>query len=215
MKKSYPIHKKSFNLLVISIVFLGILTGFATVVNTREKTPQPRTYLIDVENSQVFWRLDAHWGVIPVVEGKLVFEDQNMVDAYIKVHMDSLHNLDIDYKLMRIVLENTIKSKEVFQTEDFPYAYFRFYTSERVAKDTLLLAGDLEIKKIQNCIRFKTAVNFSEEGVTANTDTINVDRIRWGIVSMSKKFATGDEAYIISDAFKLQIRLYGVLKPDE
>ncbi|MDY0342564.1 MAG: YceI family protein [Lentimicrobium sp.] len=196
----------------MSLVVMGLFSGFASMVNKKGKPVQAKAYLIDVDNSQVFWRLDAHSGVIPIVGGKLVFIDDNLVDAHIKVHMDSLRNLDIDYKLMRTVLENTIKSKEVFQTEQYPYAFFRFYTSKKIAKDSLLVAGDLEIKEIENCIQFKTAVKFSDGSVVANTDTINVDRIRWGITSMSKAFVTSNEGYIISDVFKLQISLTAVLK---
>jgi polyisoprenoid-binding protein YceI len=207
-------HSRNVKAILMSLIILGLFSGFALSDQKKGKTAQLKVYLIDVDSSRVFWRLDAHSGVIPVLEGRLVFNDDNLVDAFVKVQMDSLRNLDIDYKLMRVVLENTIKSKEVFYTEQFPYAYFRFYTSEKIATDSLKVAGDLEIKEIENCIWFKTEVKFNNESVVVNTDTINVDRIRWGITSMSKAFVTSDEGYIISDIFKLQIHLTGVLKPE-
>ncbi|GAB1403404.1 hypothetical protein MASR1M74_05820 [Lentimicrobium sp.] len=201
--------KNSRKLWITCLIALSLVSGSATIIYQKGKSGNSGTYQVDIENSRVFWRLDAHSGIIPILEGKLNFMNDNLSDAFIKVHMDSLRNLDIDYKLMRIVLENTIKSKEVFETQRYPYAYFRLYTSEMVAADSLHVTGDLEIKEIENCISFKTAVNFGQNQVKINTDTINIDRIRWGIIAMSKDFATGEEAYIISNNFQLQISLAG------
>ncbi len=203
---------KRINMLIISVVILVMFTGFAAVVNKKGKVAHRKVYSIDVSNSQIFWRLDAHKGIIPFSEGMMVFEDDKLVDAYFKVCMDSLRDLDIDYELMRKVLENTIKSKEIFHTSKHPYAYFRFYSSDQVSEDSLLIAGDLEIRKIENCIKFKTFIQQSGDSFTVNTDTIAIDRIRWGVIAMSKEFGKSDDGYVISDNFQLQIKISGILK---
>lgn len=205
-------YNKHAAVLILSAIILALFTGFAVVVSQNGKGHHHKEYAIDVSNSQIFWRLDAHKGIIPFSEGRLVFEDDNLVDAYFKVCMDSLRNLDIDYELMRKVLENTIKSKEIFHTSKYPYAYFRFYSTEQVSEDSLLIAGDLEIRKIENCIKFKTLIQQSGDYLTFNTDTISIDRIRWGVISMSKEFGKSDDGYVISDNFQLQIKISGILK---
>jgi polyisoprenoid-binding protein YceI len=128
--------------------------------------------------------------------------------------MDSLRNLDIDYELMRTVLENTIKSKEIFHTSRYPHAFFRFDASEAISTDSLLIAGDLEIRGIENCITFKTFINQNGDSLSANTDTISIDRLRWGVIAMSKEFGKSDDGYVISDSFQMQIQLTGILKSD-
>lgn len=205
-------YNKLINELIISVVILVMFTSFASVANKKGKVDHRKVYSIDITNSQLFWRLDAHKGIIPFSEGRLVFEDDNLVDAYFKVCMDSLRDIDIDYELMRKVLENTIKSKEIFHTSKYPYAYFRFYSSEQVSEDSLLITGDLEIREIENCINFKTLIQQNGDYLTANTDTISIDRIRWGVISMSKEFGKSDDGYVISDKFQLQIKISGVLK---
>jgi polyisoprenoid-binding protein YceI len=205
---------KRLNLLILISVFLFVLTGFVAVMNKNGKGHHKKVYLVDVSKSQVYWRLDAHKGVIPLTAGKLVFDNNNLVDAHFKVCMDSLRNLDIDYELMRTVLENTIKSNEIFQTSRYPHAFFRFDASEAISTDSLLIAGDLEIRGIENCITFKTFINQNGDSLTANTDTISIDRIRWGVIAMSKEFGKSDDGYVISDSFQMQIQLTGILKSD-
>jgi polyisoprenoid-binding protein YceI len=120
--------------------------------------------------------------------------------------------LDIDYELMRTVLENTIKSKEIFHTSRYPHAFFRFDAAEPVSTDSLLITGDLEIRGIENCISFNTFIKQNGGSFTASTDTISIDRIRWGVIAMSKEFGKSDDGYVISDKFQLQIMLAGNLE---
>lgn len=205
-------YNKQLALLIFGVIFLVLFTGFAVVVSKNGKGHHYRHYTIDASNSYIFWRLDAHRGVIPFSNGKLVFEGDKLVDAQFKVCMDSLRDLDIDYELMRTVLENTIKSKEIFHTSRYPHAFFRFDAAEPVSTDSLLVAGDLEIRGIENCITFKTFIKQYGDSLTANTDTISIDRLRWGVISMSKEFGKSDDGYVISDSFQMQIKITGVLK---
>ncbi|MDY0101399.1 MAG: YceI family protein [Lentimicrobium sp.] len=205
-------YNKQLALLIFGVIFLVLFTGFAVVVSKNGKGHHYRHYTIDVSNSYIFWRLDAHRGVIPFSNGKLVFEGDKLVDAQFKVCMDSLRDLDIDYELMRTVLENTIKSKEIFHTSRYPHAFFRFDAAEPVSTDSLLITGDLEIRGIENCISFNTFIKQNGGSFTASTDTISIDRIRWGVIAMSKEFGKSDDGYVISDKFQLQIMLAGNLE---
>ena len=203
---------KGFYIPAFSLIALLLLIGFISFVNPDGKGRQREVYLVDVENSQVHWRMDLHHGIIPLSEGKLIFENDKLIDAYFKVAMDSLRDLDIEYKLMRDIYENTIKSKELFNTSRFPNGFFRFYSAEEVSKDSLWLTGDFELMEIENCIRFKTFFSLKGDSLIANSDTINIDRLNWGIISMSKEFGKSEDSYAVSDTIRLQVHLSGVLK---
>lgn len=196
-------------LLALSFVAL-LLFGFMSFMNPGEKAKHRQVYFVDVKNSQVHWRMDLHHGIIPLSEGKLVFENDKLIDAYFKVAMDSLRDQDIEYKLMRDIYENTIKSKELFNTALYPYGFFRLYSAEQLSKDNLLLTGDFELMEIENCIQFKTSLNFKGDSLIANSDTININRLNWGIIAMSKAFGKSEDSYVVSDTIRLQVRLTAV-----
>lgn len=203
------IHNKYKILLGLGIVAV-LFSFFISSINPDEKAKHRDVYLVDVGNSLVFWRMDLHHGIIPLSEGKLIFENDKLVDAYFKVAMDSLRDQDIEYKLMRDIYENTIKSKEIFNTALYPYGYFRLYSAEQISKDSHLLTGDFELMEIENCIQFKTSLSFKGDSVIANTDTIGIDRINWGIIALSKAFGKSEDSYVVSDTIRLQVRLNAV-----
>lgn len=203
------IHNKYKILLGLGIVAV-LFPFFISSINPDEKAKHRDVYLVDVGNSLVFWRMDLHHGIIPLSEGKLIFENDKLVDAYFKVAMDSLRDQDIEYKLMRDIYENTIKSKEIFNTALYPYGYFRLYSAEQISKDSHLLTGDFELMEIENCIQFKTSLSFKGDSVIANTDTIGIDRINWGIIALSKAFGKSEDSYVVSDTIRLQVRLNAV-----
>ena len=205
------IHNKYKTLLGLGFVAI-LLSGLMGFMNPGEKAKHRDVYLVDVENSQVHWRMDLHHGIIPLSEGKLIFENDKLIDAYFKVAMDSLRDQDIEYKLMRDIYENTIKSKEIFNTTLYPYGFFRLYSAEHISKDSHLLTGDFELMEIENCIQFKTSLSLKGDSLIANSDTISIDRISWGIIAMSKAFGKSEDSYVVSDTIRLQVRLTGVLK---
>ncbi|MBU1368050.1 MAG: YceI family protein [Bacteroidetes bacterium] len=201
--------------LVVGIAALLVLHSFAAGIATVDHSEQQDEYIVESKQGRVFWRADAHRGVIPLCEGKLVFFEKKLVDARFRVCMDSLRNTDIDYELMRVVFENTMKSKEIFHTSRFPFSNFTLCCAEQLGNDSLLIAGDLEIKEINNCIRFKTYLSRSGDSLIINSDTIYIDRTNWGIFAMSKTYGAGEESYIVSDTIQFQIRLSGIRSKKE
>jgi|GEM_PF-929865 len=209
---AYIKHK---NWQVIILVFVALIlfsASFPEDKKHRAKAGQEQVFVIDGSQSQIFWHVDAHSGIIPLCEGELVMQGNALVDAQFRVCMDSLRNLDIDYDLMRAVFENTIKSKEVFHTERFPYGYFSLCCTENLGNDSLHISGDLILKDIEHCIRFNSFFQLSGDSIQANTDTIYIDRTNWGIFAMTKKHSKSENSYIVSDTIQFQINLYGKLK---
>lgn len=193
-------------------VFILLMGHIPIDKNEGTAKHKEQIFEIDPSQSRIFWHVDAHSGVIPLCEGKLVMHGKKLVDAQFKVCMDSIRNLDIDYDLMRSVLENTIKSKEIFNVERYPYSYFSLCCSENTGNDSLFVSGDLLIKNIEHCVRFNSFFQLSGDSITANTDTIYIDRTNWGIFAMTKKYSHGENSYIVSDTIQFQIKLSGKLK---
>ena len=203
---------KYISLIASVLVALFLLIGFIGFVNPDGKQGQREVYWVDVTNSQVYWRMDAHHGIIPLSDGKLIFENDKLIDAHFKVAMDGLRDTDIEYALMREIYENTIKSKEIFHTSRYPYGFFRLYSAEQISNDSLRLTGDFELMEIENCIGFKTWISLKGDSLVANSDTLCINRLNWGIISMSKAFGKSEDSYVVSDTIRLQVQLSGVLK---
>lgn len=200
-----------FSLIALS-AFLLLTSSILADIKPQSNEEQQLVYVIDDSQSRVFWRIDAHSGIIPMCQGELFVANNELVDVQFRVCMDSLYNIDIDYDLMRTVFENTIKSKEIFHTERFPYGYFKYCCGEKLGNDSINIAGDLILKDIENCIRFKSFIHIEGDSISANTDTIYIDRTNWGIFAMTKKYRTSESSFLVSDTVQFQIKLSGKLK---
>lgn len=164
-------------------------------------------YELDISRSVLYWRADNHKGITKFRSGAIGIANGKLVKASIAILMDSVRNVDIDYDLMRAVLENTIKSREILHVSKFPAAYFDLCCSQKIGQDSLRVKGDLTVRGIPVCIDFKTFLAINDEFVIAESDTIAIDRTDWGIFAMSKNYGAGDESYIVSDTIYIQISL--------
>ncbi|MDO8897313.1 MAG: YceI family protein [Bacteroidales bacterium] len=203
--KNYRITGILFHLLgFTSIIFF---TGMA-----QKKGEIPIHYQIVSTGSLLYWRADNHRGFIPFCDGMLTFEDNSLTQGNFSICMDSITNTDIDYLLMKNVLENTLKSKEFFFAEKYPRAFFNIYSSFTSEKDKLFVTGDLTLKDITKCISFEADLKIDGDSLFAVSDSIRIDRTDWGIFTMSKNYVKGDEAFIVSDTLILNVKIRAVKK---
>ncbi len=165
------------------------------------------SYKVDINQSLLYWRAENHWGTLKFKLGAVGAVEGELVEANFTLTMDSVRNSDIDYDLMRSVLENTIKSQELLDAKKYPFSYFDLCCTQKIAPDSIILKGDLTLKDIPVCISFKSFVRWDDQSFEAQTDTIAIDRTDWGIFAMSKTYGGGDESYIVSDTIFLQIEI--------
>lgn len=190
-----------------------MFSGFVFFTSFSQKNGKsPTQYQIDTANSVLYWRADIHRGVIPLCNGVLTVVNNSLNDGTFSLCMDSITNTNIDYYLMKTVLENTLKSKEFFYTEKFPKAVFDIYSSSLNEQNKLSVSGDLTLKGITKCISFEAKLETAGDSLFAMSDSIRIDRTDWGIFTMSKKYVKGDEAYIVSDTLVLVVKITAVLK---
>jgi polyisoprenoid-binding protein YceI len=190
--------------IAVILIFLGFshsMSGFS------QESSDTLIYKLDINKSLLYWRADNHRGITKFGAGTIGVANKQLVEANITILMDSVRNVDIDYDLMRAVLENTIKSREILHVSKFPASYFNLCCSQRIAPDSLRVKGDLTVRDIPVCIDFKTFLAINDEFVIAESDTIAIDRTDWGIFAMSKNYGASEESYIVSDTIYIQISL--------
>lgn len=167
------------------------------------------TYQIDTSASRVEWACDIHNGTISFDSGELKVADGKLVGGSFHVCMESIIDIDIDYDLMRLTLQNTLKSVDFFYSEKYHYSKFLIDHVENNSEPAVIF-GDLTIVGITQCIGFSFDLNFESDTVRAKSEEITLDRTNWGITSMSKEDAKSDKSFIVPDDFKIVVTLVGI-----
>ncbi len=199
--------------LLAFIVLVAVLIAVAAPVS--EVNEKLVHYEVDTSKAVLFWRSDDHHGFVPISEGKLSFTESGIYESKFTIHMDALKNKDIDYDLMREVLQNVLRSKEFFHTEIYPNAYFELFKSAAIDKaGNASFCGDLKLLEITKCVQINANFQFINDSLFVVSDSIRIDRTDWGINAMSPNHVKGDEAFIISDTlvFKLQFWASKIIK---
>ncbi len=166
------------------------------------------SYTINTDSSKVEWACDLHNGYLLLEEGELLLVDGEIVNGDFRICMESIIDLDIDYELMRITLENTLKSIEFFNTEKYHYSSFNIDYVEN-NNDNSLIYGDLTFLGVTKCIDFNYNTTLQNDSIFVTTEEIIIDRTDWGSTSMSKNDAKSDKSFIVPNDVKIKVILVG------
>jgi polyisoprenoid-binding protein YceI len=188
-----------------SILILFFISGKAQQADTL-------VFIMDTTESYVAWNCDSHHGTVPLQSGIIKIADGEIVSGNFKLKMDSIKDLDIDYPLMRHTLENTLRSEFFFDVEHYPVADFNIDYTIPAEKNKVLIAGDLWIRGLVNCIDFESKIVYDQQQFTAVSDSFKINRINWNITIYSKQEAKSEEAVIVSDDIGFVIHLKGYKK---
>jgi len=166
-------------------------------------------YIIDTDSSKVEWECDLHNGYVLFENGELKVVDGEIVDGTLNACMESIIDLDIDYELMRLTLQNTLKSIEFFYSEKYHFSNFTVDHIESTQGSPTIF-GDLTILGVTKCVSFQYKVIFESDTLQAKTNTIILDRTDFGNTSMSLEDAKSDKSFIVPNDFKIIVTLVGV-----
>ncbi len=205
-KKYLSENSKDYFFVVISV----LISIFSLLIFAQTIHAQKRSYIIDASQSKVIWSIDAHNGEVTICKGSIMTEGNEIIDGHFEICMDSIIDVDIDYELMRHVLENTLKSKELFDAKKYPYASFDIYKTTTQSDSISMIYGDLVVKGIEKCITLEARTQFDHKVFKAQSGPIKIDRTDWGITAMSKKYSTSEENYIVSDTITLQVHITAI-----
>jgi len=166
------------------------------------------SYSINSNVSKVEWFIDIHNGVVLLKDGYLIIDDNQIIQGEFNICMDSIINKDIDYELMRLTLQNTLRSDVFFDSENFPCSTFTIDHVSQKNNSEYIITGDLKVMEISKCLSFNANIVFEDDKLTAISDTIIIDRTDWGINSMSKTDVKSDKSFIVPDEFRIVVTLY-------
>ncbi len=158
------------------------------------------TYQVDVNSSSLKWSLDVHHGSILLKKGTIKMVDNQPIAACVTVKMDSVHDQDITYELMRKTLQNILRSDVFFNTKKYPESYFVLDQVKPLQDGSYLVQGDLTITGVSNCIQFIIRIHKQGNMLKVTSKPFRIDRLRWGITSYSQHVATSEKNFVVSDS---------------
>ncbi len=205
IEKDTCIGKVSMHIKKTKTVFKGLQEKPDTTLNfTGNK------YQILPEESQLEWFCDKHTGMVVLKEGYFQVKNGKLVGGVFIVNMDSIHDTDIDNNLMRGTLENILKSKDFFDTKNYPQSIFKITKITNDKGNTFFIKGSLQIKDVKKPIRFKSVMDFSGDTLLAQSEKFVIDRTDWGITHMSKKFAKSEDEFVFTDSLQFIVYLKAI-----
>ncbi len=164
-------------------------------------------YVINTDSSMVYWSISRHRGFVKFKSGYFVLLNNKILNGIFYVAMDSIKNLDIDYPLMKSVLEKVLKSPEFFNTAKYPVSAFLIDSLKKIGKDEYLISGYMKIFDIVHKIKFKAQIKNYQNKLIAKSQKFYIDRTKWGLTAYSKNFVQQDTSFVVPDSIGLVVKI--------
>jgi len=171
---------------------------------------QKSIYVVDTVESQVLWFCGNHFGCVNLESGYISLLNGKISSGSFIIDMNSIYDDDItENNLLRITLDNIIKSDQFFNTEEYPTSIFTILKVEKTDSLKYHVTGNLKIKDRAKDIEFDSNIKILEDRFLVSTNIINIDRTEWGINSLSEKFDPEDkEKMHVPDTISFIIYMY-------
>lgn len=186
---------------------LAVAVMAVTCVLNASGDSESQIYRIDTEKSKVEWFCGGHTGYVTLKGGTLVTKSGVLSEGRIELLMDSIVNTDIDYELMRITLQNILKSKDFFNAGEFPVSTFTISEVRNIQNNEYCISGDMKIQEAVRFISFHSRIDIRDDMLIADSEKFIIDRTKWGITTMSKNYVTSKESFIVADEVSIKIHL--------
>jgi polyisoprenoid-binding protein YceI len=197
---------KIIKIITRSLLFVMLIHLSAGVV------AQTGVYVADAKKSNIKWICGNHTGTIKIKKGDLTLADGKITKGSFEVNMDSITDIDIDYELMRLTLENIIRSIDYFDAEHYPVSRFTITGVKPGEGNKQIITGDLQAKDQKHPVTFPAAISVEGSTLTATSDKFKIDRTRWGLTTASVKYVKSKDAFTFSDDIYLVIELHAEKK---
>jgi polyisoprenoid-binding protein YceI len=198
---------------VIKAVMMAVIFALPMTMvpmNANAESPDGTVYKLDSENSKINWKGTKpggeHYGYIDVVKGSMSMDGETISGGTFTIDMNSIVNEDLTNENFNDRLVGHLKSEDFFHTEAYPNAFFSITSvvEQHSATDDFtanhLVTGDLTVRGIKKEISFPAYIEFGDDGVSAKTGEIVLDRTEWNVNYQSKKiFANLADNFIHDD----------------
>jgi polyisoprenoid-binding protein YceI len=128
------------------LIFFVILTSLFA---------QTHTWELDISHATVQFRVQHMLiaqvtGKFNTFSGSVKLSDEDFTNAQISGRVD-VNSIDTDNERR----DNHLKSKDFFQTDQYPEMFFKSKTVEQIDNDTYAITGDLTIKDVTKTVTFE------------------------------------------------------------
>ncbi len=189
-------------------IFFLILNVF---VVKGQKDQNESIFVVDTNASSISWICGSHYGCINIDTGTIFVNINKVIGGDFKIDMGSLYDEDIEQELLRLTLANVIKSHEFFDAPHYPTADFAIEKLIKIRDNEYNVAGNLTLKGKTLPINFNSEIVWKGDTITVNTGYFGIDRTRWGIIYLSKRFDPEDKEQMhVPDEIKILIQLKAI-----
>ncbi len=176
-----------------------------------EATEKATEYTVDVAASQIRWEgakpLGKHDGTINLASGTIFLNEANVEAGNFVIDMKSItvNDLEGDQKAnLEAHLKGTVEGKEgdFFNINEYATATF-----ELTGFNANTVKGNLTIKDKTNAIEFPATVTMEGDKMMLKSETIEIDRTKWGVNYGSKSVFDNLGDKFINDTITLTVSL--------
>lgn len=204
-------------LFVVAVLGAAPASSAQKMNSTKMATNAP-AYKLQPQLSTLGWTGKAvthgHEGTMNFTDGELLVKGDALVGGTVTVDMKSLKATDIKDADSHGKFVGHMSSDQFFNVAAFPTASFKIVSVVPIKgaaanAENATITGDLTIKDKTNRISFPAKVGV-KDGVAAASGKVTIDRIKYGITTMSK--ATMAETMadkVIYDNFDLTFNVIG------
>ena len=186
-----------------------------SIISIPNNNIQGDNYEVNCEISSINWYCVTHTGYVKFKKGTVLVADGNITNGNFTICMDSIEDVDIDYQLMKVVLVNTLKSKDFFDINKFPLGYFNLVRVTKISNESYEIVGNLTIKDVTRQVRFNSNIQINDSLLLVESERFPINRTKWGLTIYSENFEQTDKSFLFTDLVEIQISLQLQESPTE
>jgi polyisoprenoid-binding protein YceI len=209
--------------LITLVMLAGVIAckpGNAADTTTTTSSVQGKEYKIDVAHSELKWQafkaVGTHHGIVPILEGTVNIDGNNITGGKVILDMKNLQVTDLegdDKQSLEDHLKGLKPGKEddFFNTSKYPTATFVIQGSSPITGDAdvnHLVKGELTMRGITKPVAIRVKLDAGAgNAIKITAVPFTIDRTEWGVKFKSKKFFDDLKDDFVYDEIKLELTI--------
>jgi len=207
-------------LFVMAIACKPASTSDTTTTPSLSSVGTGKEFKIDVAHSELKWQafkaVGSHHGIVPILEGNVFVDANNITGGKVILDMKNLQVTDLegdDKQTLEDYLKGFKPGKEddFFNTTKYPTATFVIIGSTPITGDAdvnHIVHGELTMRDITKPVNFKVKLDIGAgNAVKITAVPFTIDRTEWGIKFKSKKFFDDLKDDFVYDEIKIDLTI--------
>jgi len=209
----------------LSILLLALLvtlnsckSSSSSDTTTTTSPSHGKEFKIDVARSELKWQVfkagGSHQGIVPILDGSVFIDGNNITGGKVTLDMKNLQVTDLEGEDKQALEEHLKgykpgKEDDFFNVNQYPTATYVIKGSTPVSGDpeaTHMVNGELTMRDITKPVAFKIRLDTGAgNAVKFTAPQFSIDRTEWGIKFQSKKFFDNLKDDFVYDEIKLEM----------